>query len=132
AMRPRVAARRPLPPKKSRGPEAAPTGGAGRRSEPERDEDLEDVRGEAVERLLARHPAGHGQVAEILVLEVDVVVDHAHATALDEPPPAPNDVVARPEAHRLARERRQLLVAGHEVLELRPREQVGVEVRLVL
>src|SRR5690606_11529694 len=79
---------------------AAPLARRRRPSEPERDEDLEDVRREVVERLLPGNASGDPQVPEVLVLEQDVVVDDADAAAIDEAPAAANDVVARADPDR--------------------------------
>src|SRR5690606_10041660 len=115
-----------------RGPEVYERGTAGRlfrrqASEPERHEHRHDVRVEAVERLLARRHARHAKIAEILVVEPDAVVRDVDRAPIDEFPTAAQHVVARADPNRAAVEGAELLVARHEVLEPRAREQILVE-----
>src|SRR5690606_16376458 len=86
-----------------------------------------DVGVEAVERLEAGGNAGEAESPKILVVEPDPVVCDVERAALDELPPGAQHVVARADPQRAAIERAELLVARHEVLEARAREEILVE-----
>src|SRR5262249_36566776 len=111
-----------------------------RASEPDRHEQLEDIRAERVERLAARGaevrivrgPQRIARIAEGVVGELDAIVEEVHGPALDEAPAGAGELVGRAEPERLARERRDLLVTAEEILLVAPLEQVAVEVGVIL
>jgi hypothetical protein len=101
-------------------------------SEPAGEVEADDVRVEVVERLGAGHDARDAQVAEVVIVEVDPVeaqVERGLAQEIDVPR---LELVGDAEAERVARHRREFLVARQEVLEVLAREQVRVELRRIL